>query len=268
MIGDMAANNQQVQRSSVEKALTVLGVIAASGAPHRLGDVTARLDLPKSTVHRILQVLARDGYVIPSADGAYSVGPRALSLAGQVLAHNDARALAEPMLRDLQQETQAAVHFAMRTGPEGVYIAKVEGNRPYRMASRIGMPISLHCTAIGKAILAALPADQARRLLETMPLDARTPHTHVTVASLSVELERIRARGFSIDNEENEQNVRCVGAAVHNSLSDVFGGISVSALAFELNLDDAMALGPRVRATAAAVSTALGYTPPKTAQFP
>jgi DNA-binding IclR family transcriptional regulator len=252
----MATENGQPK--AVEKALSVLEAVASSGAPHRLAEIATRVSLPKSTVHRILQVLGREGYVTAASEGAYNIGPRALALAGQVLAHSDIRVLAEPILSELQRATGATVHFAVRSGTTAVYIAKFEGDQPYRMASRVGAAIPLHCTSIGKAILAALPADEARRIIETTPLVARTPNTRTTIAALLADLDEIRRRGFAIDDEENELSVRCVGAAVRDSLGAVIGGVSISSLAFQFTLDDATATGPHVRAAAAAVSEALG----------
>jgi IclR family acetate operon transcriptional repressor len=254
------ATEESSQPNAVEKALSVLETVASPGAPHRLAEISTRVSLPKSTVHRILQVLGREGYVTASSEGSYSIGPRALALAGQVLAHSDIRVLAEPILSELQRATGATVHFAVRSGTTAVYIAKFEGDQPYRMASRVGSAIPLHCTSIGKAILAALPADEARRMIETMPLVARTPSTRTTVASLLADLDEARQRGFAIDDEENERSVRCVGAAVRDSLGAVIGGVSISSLAFQFALDDAMTAGPHVHAAATAVSEALGAT--------
>ena len=254
----MATNGDGSGKNAVEKALSVLEAVAAPGAPHRLTDIAGEVNLPKSTIHRILQILGGDGYVIGSSEGTYTVGPRALALAGQVLAHNDIRALADPVLSELQRTTGATVHFALRSGSSAVYVAKFEGDQPYRMASRVGAAIPLHCTSIGKAILAALPEAEAQRILETTPLMQRTRNTRTTIAALRADLDEVRRRGFAIDDEENEQSVRCVGAAVTDSLGVVIGGISVSALVFNFRTDDAIAVGPRVVAAAATVSAALG----------
>jgi len=256
MLSEVSAANGN--KNAVEKALAVLEVVASPGAPHRLAEITSRVDLPKSTVHRILQVLSRDGYAMAASEGAYSVGPRALALAGQIIAHSDLRVLAEPILSELQRPTGGTVHLAVRSGTTAVYVAKFEGDQPYRMASRVGSAIRLHCTSIGKAVLAALPEDETRRILETTPLVGRTPNTRTTIASLLSDLEQVRLRGFAIDDEENEQTVRCVGAAVRDSLGAVIGGISVSSLTFHLTLDDTLTLGPQIRAAAAAGSAALG----------
>ena len=102
-----------------------------------------------------------------------------------------------------------------------------------------------------------MPEEVVRRL----ELRPRTPHTLVSADELRAELERVRERGFAIDDEENERNIRCVGAAVRDHTGAATHAISVSALTVELSLDAAIELGPRVVAAARAVSEALGARP-------
>jgi IclR family acetate operon transcriptional repressor len=244
-------------RNAVEKAIAVLESISGAREPRRLGDIANELGLRKPTVHRILQTFTRAGYVAAYADGAYGVGPRALQLGARFL-DSDHRLIAEPILRDLHDRVGHTVHFAVRTGPMAVYVSKIEGDRPYQMASRIGMPIPLHCTAMGKAILAELTEDERRDALAAAPLVARTEHTLVSRPRLLAHLDQVAAQGYAIDDEENEINVRCVGAAVHHGAGSILGGISVSALTFTFSMDQAHALGPTVREAADELSAALG----------
>jgi IclR family acetate operon transcriptional repressor len=241
---------------ATEKTLSVLD--ALDGSRSRLGDIAARAALPKSTVHRILRRLVERGYARAEGDGVYALGPRVLTMAGDMLHRLDATALAQPVLRALHADVGHTVHFAMLADGEAVYLEKlVDPNLPYQFASRVGGRIPLHCTAIGKSLLAAMPGDVVARL-ELVP---RTPRTLVSAAELRADLERVRERGFAIDDEENERNIRCVGAAVRDHSGAATHAISVSALTVELSYDDALALGPRVVAAAGAVSEALGARP-------
>jgi IclR family acetate operon transcriptional repressor len=244
--------------NSVEKTLVVLEAMAAPGSEHRLAEIAASAGIPKPTAHRILQILAERGYVLPAGDGAYSLGPGILGLAGSVLAHRDFARLARPAVRALQAQTGHTVHFAILSGNGAVYVDKVEARQPYQMASRVGMRIPLHCTAIGKAILSAMPTREAQGLLATAALDRRTPRTLCTVDEVLAELEIVRARGYAIDDEENEEGVRCVGAPVLDSLGNAVAGVSTSALAFSFPREEAEALGDVVRAAAGQISAALG----------
>jgi DNA-binding IclR family transcriptional regulator len=227
---------------ATEKTLSVLD--ALDGARSRLADIAERAELPKSTVHRILRRLVERGYARAQGDGVYVLGPRVLTMAGAMLGRLDVTVLAGPVLRALHADVGHTVHFAMLSDDEAVYLEKlVDPGLPYQFASRVGGRIPLHCTAIGKALLAEM---------ETPPeMDGE----------LRAELERVRERRFAIDDEENERNIRCVGAAVRDHTGAATHAISVTALTVELSLDDAVALGPRVVAAADAVSEALGARP-------
>jgi DNA-binding IclR family transcriptional regulator len=239
---------------ATEKTLSVLD--ALDGARSRLGDIAERAELPKSTVHRILRRLVERGYARAQGDGVYVIGPRVLTMAGAMLGRLDVTTLAAPVLRELHADVGHTVHFAMLSDDEAVYLEKlVDPGLPYQFASRVGGRIPLHCTAIGKSLLADM---------ETLPrldLVRRTPQTLVSMEALRGELERVRERGFAIDDEENERNIRCVGAAVRDHTGAATHAISVSALTVELSFDDAVTLGPRVVAAAEAVSEALGARP-------
>jgi DNA-binding IclR family transcriptional regulator len=120
------------------------------------------------------------------------------------------------------------------------------------------MSVPLHCTAIGKAALAYLSADECRARLGPEPYHGRTPRTITRWDDLQRELSGVVEHGFAIDNGENEEDIRCVGAAIFNHRGTAIGGLSLSAAAFALPVEEANALGPAVVAAAAAVSLALG----------
>jgi len=235
---------------AVEKALAVLAALAQHSRISELARVTG---FPKSTVHRLLRTLVATGFAVATADGDYRIGPKVLVLAGNVLQPVDSVERARPVLETLQASTGCAVHFAMLLGDELVYVDKVEGGKPYRMASRIGGRLLLHCTAIGKAVLST-------RDMNGLELTARTPGTITDPQRLRAQLDRVRSCGFALDEQENEPGVRCVGAAVRNHNGTVVGGLSVSTLALEHTLPELIALGPRVVAAAREVSRALGHT--------
>jgi IclR family acetate operon transcriptional repressor len=180
-----------------------------------------------------------------------------LALAGDVLRQLD-RGYLTPVLQALCDDVGHTVHFALLTGHEATYVEKLEvPGASYQMVSRVGGRIPLHCTSIGKAILAGLPVDERHALLSRGELVARTPRTLVTVPDLDRELERVAERGFAVDDEENERNIRCVGAAVRDGHGRPTGAVSVSALTLDLTLDDVPAVARRVLAAADELSRAL-----------
>lgn len=241
--------------NAVEKTLAVLDAL---GEHERIADISEATGIHKSTVHRILQDFIRLGFARVTDQGTYQGGTRILGLAGRVLARTDAAERARPELTALQHHSGGTVHFALLDGREAVYVAKVEGSKPYRMASRVGMAIPLHCTSIGKALLAALPGAEAAALLDRARLERRTPRTITDVPRLLDHLAEVRARGWSVDDEENEAGVRCVGAAVSDHTGRAVGAVSVSQLTNDPASRAPDEVGPTVAATAREISALLG----------
>lgn len=245
--------------NSIEKALAVLRVLAMPPQRHRLADIAEKAEVGKTTAHRVLQVLVANNYAHALGDGTYSAGPALAALSRGLGAETDPARIAEPVLDELQRLSGHTVHFAVRTGRVAVYLAKVEGSKPYQMASRVGMQIPLHCTAIGKSVLAHLNDTELAAVLEPAESGSRDGQGKVQMPALAADLAVIRERGYAIDDEENEANVRCVGAPVYGPDGSAIGGISVSGLVFMLTLEQAHALAPAVIAAAGQVSAALGY---------
>ncbi|NUT51353.1 MAG: IclR family transcriptional regulator [Saccharothrix sp.] len=239
--------------SAADKTLSVLEALADHS---RIADIADASGLPKPTVHRILQTLVQRGFARADGRGGYLGGPRILTLAGRFLQRLDVAEQVRPVLRDLQEGTGWTVHLALLSGDEAVYVAKLEGVGPYHLASRVGMSLRLHCTSIGKAVLAAMPDDEVRALVRRTGLPARTERTITDVDALLAELAVVRERGYAEDHEENEAGVRAVGAAVVNHTGEVVGGVSAASL-----VDLAQAppdLARLVVRAAAGVSRALG----------
>jgi DNA-binding IclR family transcriptional regulator len=243
----------EVRRSAADKTLAVLEALADHS---RVADLAKSTELPKPTVHRILQTLVRHGFARTDGQGDYIGGPRILSLAGRFLQRLDIAEQVRPILRDLQERTGWTVHLALLSGDEAVYVAKLEGARPYTLASRVGMSLRLHCTSIGKAILATLPDDEVLALLRRTGMPARTDNTLTDEAALLADLAAARARGYAEDHEENEAGVRAVGAAVFDHTGEVLGAVSAAALVY--HEETTAPRGEQVAAAAAEVSRSLG----------
>lgn len=242
--------------NATEKTLRVLEAAAAPDGPHRLADIATRATVAKASAHRLLVMLATDGYLIAAGSGRYGVGPRLRTLAAQVAA--DHRPDLTQHLRELQQAVGGhTVHLALRNGNQCTYIHKVDGGQPYQMASRIGMSIPLHCTAVGKALLASLPAEEVRAIVAGAGLPPRTPATITDLGRLDAELAFIRARGYAVDDEENEATVRCIGAPLVDLSGSPIGGVSVTTVTFVVPREQLESFAPALLATAAKVSQAL-----------
>lgn len=242
--------------NAATKAVTILEAAVTGTAPRRLADIAGETGVPKATVHRILGTLVELGFVNDNGSGVYGPGPRALALAASVQALTGDARVGDTLGR-LVKEVGHTVHMALRSGDRAVYSHKVAGDQPYQMASRIGMSVPLHCTGIGKCILAHLPADEVTDIVGRAGLPARTPSTITSRDRLDEELETIRRQGFAIDNEENERTVRCVAAPVLDRTGAPVGGVSISTVTFLVPMETLTSFAPALVTTANTVGFAL-----------
>ena len=253
------ADQRTPSLSTLDRGLDVLESILAHAPEAGLASTALDTGLPKPTVHRILAQLVRRGYVVPVRPGTYGPGPQAFAAATVAGSASDFSSTALRHLEQLRTATPETIHVAVRVGHRAVYLSKLEAQRPYKMASAIGTSLNLHSTAIGKAILAYAP--DSENVVATLALQSKTPRTITTRDALRRELEWVRNHGYALDNEENEEGVRCVAAAVFDASGAPVGGISVSAPTFNFPQSVITALLPSLLSTAKQISAAVGAFP-------
>ncbi|GAA1273427.1 transcriptional regulator [Planotetraspora silvatica] len=250
--------------SSVDKAFELINAVSEAGqAGVSLGELAGQAGIAVSTAHRYVTSLLELGVLDRDAAGSYHLGVTLITLAGQYLEEDGLRAAARPYLVELVELSGETVHLGVPVGNQIVYVDKVESAKSVRLVSRIGSRSPLHCTAMGKAVL-SLDDRRAEEIL-VGPLDRRTPKT-LTGDALLAELRVVRDRGYAIDDEENEEGVRCVGLPIMNASGQPVGAFSVSAPANRFSLDDCHRLAPTALAMAADISRRIGYVIPRRAR--
>ncbi|GAB5601608.1 IclR family transcriptional regulator [Thermus sp. FJN-A] len=237
---------------TLERGLGVLEALAALGEA-RLSQLAAEAGLSPSTLYRLLQALARRGFV-EEEGGVYRVGPRAFAV-GQAYPRKSLLRAVRPEMEALAAETGESVNLAVMAGMEALYLDQAEGTKLVRLFTAPGSRAPLHATGVGKVLLAF------RGVPEGLSLEAYTPHTLTRREDLERELERVRAKGYALDNEEKELGVRCVAAPVFGPGGEVVGAISLSAPASRLSPAEAHRLAPRVVEAAKRASLRLGFAP-------
>jgi IclR family transcriptional regulator, KDG regulon repressor len=244
----------------LDRALAVLNTLSEQSPDASLADLRFALQLHKSTVHRLLMVLERHRLVEKNSQtGRYRLGLKLFELGSKAIGVRDLRELARPYLQRLQQDTQETVNLAILDHQEVLYIEKVEPEKTLRMTAAVGHRYPLHCTALGKSMLAAMPEAEAFGILRQAGLKAQTRNSITSTAAIREELRATRGRGFAIDDEENEEGARCVGAAVRDHLGNVVGAISVSGPAMRVGKNKIPGLGRLVVEAANWVSVELGF---------
>ncbi|MDW8256437.1 MAG: IclR family transcriptional regulator, partial [Acidobacteriota bacterium] len=214
---------------AVERALTLLEVLAESKRGYTLSELARLLRLPRSSTHCLLLTLERRGYLHRNEQtGRYMFGLKLLGLANKALSRIELRERAAPYLQALMQQTGLTVHLAILDRGEAVLVEKVEPPGLLRLATWIGKRMDIHCTGVGKALLAYLPEEEIERLIRERGLPRHNENTIASPKRLREELARIRAQGYSLDDEEDEVGLRCLGAPIFDHTGRVVASISVA----------------------------------------
>lgn len=242
----------------LEKALHVLEALSTA-SELSVSEVTQLAGISKGAAFRILATFEKHGYVHKDAGTKrYRPGPGIIAMSTAFLAGQDLIRNTRPILEQLRLESGETVNLGVLRHNEVEYLEVLESMQDLRTTGRVGRRDPLHCTALGKALLAVLPPDEARRLLVGSERELRTPRSVVDLEPLMSELERTRRRGYAIDDGENLDGVRCVAAAITDALARPFGAISISGPASRLSDQTLVTLGERVHGAAADVSHRLG----------
>jgi IclR family KDG regulon transcriptional repressor len=244
----------------LDRALAILDVLSGEGPGLSLGEISDKLDLHKSTAHRLTMVLERHKLIERnSVSGRYRLGLKLFELGSRAISQLDLRERARPVLDQLVLETGETVHLGILDDTEILYLDKVEPTRSVRMASSVGRRNPAYCTAMGKAILAYSTDAQVEAIVRKHGLKAMTSNTITSFLDLKVELKSIRERGYSVDNEEIEEGVRCVGCVVRNFSGVPVAAISVSGPAFRVTREKVKGLSQPVISAAGILSGELGF---------
>ncbi|GII95922.1 IclR family transcriptional regulator [Sinosporangium siamense] len=245
--------------ASLRRALSILLQLGldTDGVGFSLVELSAKLSMNKSTLLRLLQPLVEMRFVEQLPSGHYRLGWRNAHLGQVYLAGVDLHRTMRDVLQRLATQTSETVHLAIADFPSIVYVDKVDSPHPIRMFSRIGNQQPAHSTSLGKAMLAHAPADTVQMVV-LHGLPARTRQTITTAEGLRAELAAIRQRGYSIDDIENEEGIRCVAAPIFDVSGASSSGISVSGPVERVTPEKVAEFGPLVIAAANDISRRLG----------
>jgi IclR family acetate operon transcriptional repressor len=240
------------------KAMEVLEIVASGDKAMRFTEILRHSDQPRGTLHRQIANLVEEGLLAVNPDHSYSLGLTLLRFASRAWAGNQFRAIAEPHLRRLHEETGETVHLGVLRGPQVIYLDKVEGRQAVRMYSQIGNASPVYCTGVGKAALSALPPEQLETVLRQIEFRRYTEHTICDAAALRREVETARAGGNAYDREEHEIGIRCVAAPIASAGGDFFAGISVTGPAYRVTFEALEEWAPLVRRAARDIMDDMG----------
>ncbi|MCM3087910.1 IclR family transcriptional regulator [Bhargavaea ginsengi] len=250
---------------SVDRAIDILELFMATGPELSIKEISGKLDLSKSTVHGIIKTLEHRGYLQQDPESLkYRLGIKLFELGNVVGSSMDIRKIASPLIRSLVEELHETVHLAVMEREEVVYVEKLEGPRTLTIYSHVGKRAPVHCTGVGKAILAYQSDERINKMLASEDLVAHTQHTMTDEAAIKEHLKIIRNRGYAVDDEEIELGLKCVAAPIFDHQGNVTASISCSAPKVRVDDHSFGEMVGKITAAASKISAALGYHSPQT----
>jgi IclR family acetate operon transcriptional repressor len=251
----LVSDNNGSPVNSVDRALRILTEISGASRGLSLEDLSGRLGVPKSSLHRLLAALKYRRFVAqPEPGGPYLLGTEMLATSFRFCDTLDLRALIHPYLVQRAGQLNETVHMAVMDGAEVVYHDKIDSSHSIKLSSVIGGRNPAHATGVGKALLAwTYPTDEAIRAWAAQwgPLAARTPRTITSPEKLAGQLAAVRRQGYAVDSEENEAGVRCAAVPVFVGRAVPAAAVSASLVGTRASLARLTELGEFLRASLA-----------------
>lgn len=256
----LPADADAFQVPALDRALTILELLAANPAGMRMREIAERLKIPANSVFRITGLLEQRGYLRREGeDMRYQLSRKILSLGYAAIGEDKLIAHALDVMQQVRDETKETVLIGVRVGTQGVVIEQFASTQPIKFLVDPGSQFDLHSTAPGKVFLAFLPTAERAGLLKGLKLTRYNERTLDTRAKLEAELETVRAQGYSLDLAEMIEGLHCVGAPIFDHRGYPIAAIWVTGPSFRFPKAAMPAMGVKLAAAAEQISRRFGY---------
>ncbi|WP_026574582.1 IclR family transcriptional regulator [Bacillus sp. UNC438CL73TsuS30] len=246
---------------SVDRALTIISLVSKRKEGMGVTELAANLDLNKSSIFRLLSTLADHGFIEQNPETKkYRLGYKYLELSSMLLESIDLRTQAKPFLEELESQFNEVIHLTVYDQGEVIYIEKLEGSETLRTHSQVGRRAPMHCTAVGKVILAHLPLNEIVDIIDKYGLPKQTEQTITDKDSFFKELGKIRNEGIGKEVEENEPGVSCIAAPIFDHRKKITAAVSISGPSFRMTEERLEEIKPIIMDIGKKISKRLGYT--------
>lgn len=245
------------QLQSLARAVAILEMLGESDVALSLAEISRHMQIHKSTAHRSLMVLERMALIERATRNRYRLGMKLYELGTRAVQQVDLRARIRPYFQRLSAQLGETVHLGVLQRDSVVYLDKAEPNRHICMSSKTGSTNPAHCTSLGKAILAYLPQEQVEDIVSRIHFVRYTPKTICSRDELMRALDRVRHRGFAVDDEEIELGVRCVGAPIFDENNVPVAALSMSGPTARIRTQNASLIAERLVRCCTEISTSL-----------
>jgi IclR family transcriptional regulator, acetate operon repressor len=244
---------------SALKVFAVLECIASAQRPLAISELAALLGVPKPTMHRIVRQLDAEGLLQREPHSrVYAPGPRLLNFALGAVRSSMRSAPRHAVLEALSAKVGETCNFGMIAGSSVLYLDRVEASWPFGLRFEPGSRVPLHCTSVGKLLLSVQPRRRRDELIRAAPLARYTENTITEPGKLHAELEEIRKRGYSIDNQEFLAGVVCLAVPVRDGNGAICAGLAISAPNARMSVKESVGHLPALLEAAKQLAAHLG----------
>lgn len=220
---------------SVERALEIMELLAASDTALSMNEICKQLNLPKSSAFPVIHTLKNKKYLnTDPVTGKYCIGIKMFEIGRGYLENTDFIQEIKNIVKQLSAEYNETVHFGILDNTEVVYILKEEGNQAIRMASSIGKRMPAHATSLGKALLSGLTDNQIRELYRDKSFEKLTPYTITDLEELIDQIHNVRESSVSFEEQESTQGICCTGVPICDKSGKVVAALSIALPIFRL----------------------------------
>ncbi|NEU31892.1 IclR family transcriptional regulator [bacterium LRH843] len=245
---------------SVDRALRIINIISKKKEGLGVTELASHLEINKSSTFKLLSTLVSHGYIQQDMETKkYRLGYKYLELSSILLESIDLRSQAAVYLKELEEATNEVIHLVVYDQGEIVYIEKLEGNETLRTHSKIGRRAPVHCTSVGKVILAHLSEIEVLAILTKYGLPKHTDNTIVDKEQFLDELRKVKTEGFAVEKEENEVGISCIAAPIFDHRGEVTAAVSISGPTIRMTDDCLMELKQVIIEAGKKISERLGY---------
>lgn len=218
--------------NSIVRAFSLLETFSATHGEFSIQELQKKTSLPASTIHRLLATMEHIGYICQNPEnGKYRLGLKVFILGSRVKFTSELKMIAAPILKRLSEKYNETIHLATELDGNVLCIDKIETQqRHITVTPQSGESASLHCTSVGKCLLAFADEEHRRKLLNNIEYIKYTPYTITDKTVLEQQLNQIRAVGYSVDRQELEEGLICFGAPVFDHQGNCVAAVSLSML--------------------------------------
>ena len=247
------------QVQSLCRALSILNIIADDDHGMTMTDISQRAKLPLSTTHRLLTTLQHERYVrFDGEQSLWKMGVQAFIIGNAFVRSREIIATSRPFMMALMEKSGETTNLAVADQGECIYLAQVECRQMMRVQAKPGSRVPIHSSAVGKAIMAAMPEDKGRKFIQMREFERATDKTVIDQAKLFREIEEVRASGYARDDEEHCVGLRCVASVIYDEFGNPMAAVSLSGPMARVGDERFPVLGAMVMETAAEITAAMG----------